>query len=134
MKIVEYIRICVDDDIDVARRSLAKATMNYALGATIPTERERQLGYRGHFERMGFTRELADLDDMRRKGATPDDIAEAFPPAILKTVGYYGNGSDASKEFLRLAQGLDMAIVRVVAARPGIDSVKTVMDACKPGN
>ncbi|MCH9010639.1 MAG: LLM class flavin-dependent oxidoreductase [Chloroflexi bacterium] len=133
VKVVEYIRICVDDDVDVARRSLAKATMGYALGATIPTERERQLGYRGHFERMGFTRELADLDDMRRKGASADEVAEAFPPSLLKTVGYYGNAGDASKEFLRLAEGLDTAIVRVVAARPGIESVKAVMEACKPG-
>ena len=133
VRVVEYIRICVDDDVDVARRSLAKATMNYALGATIPTERERQLGYRGHFERMGFAQELADLDDMRRDGASADDVAEAFPTAILKTVGYYGDGSGASREFLRLAEGLDTAIVRVVVSRPGIESVKAVMEACKPG-
>ena len=131
--VVEYIRICVDDDVDVARRALARATMNYALGGTIPTERERQLGYRGHFERMGFSKELADLDDMRRNGASADDVAEAFPSTLLKTVGYYGDGSDASREFLRLAEGLDMAIVRVVAVRPGIDSVKVVMEACRPG-
>ena len=73
IKLAEYIRVCVDDDEDVARRAFAKATMNYALGASVPTERERQLGYRAHFERMGFTDELAGLDDMRRKGASADE-------------------------------------------------------------
>ena len=53
INVAEYIRICVDDDEDAARIALAKATMGYALGAAVPTERERQLGYRAHFERMG---------------------------------------------------------------------------------
>ncbi len=133
VKLAEYIRVCVDDDEDVARRAFAKATMGYALGASVPTERERQLGYRAHFERMGFADELAALDDMRRRGASADDVAEAFPPALLRSVGYYGNAAGAAAEFRRLAQGLDIAIVRVVAARPGIDSTRAVMDACKPG-
>ena len=54
VKLAEYIRVCVDDDEDVARLAFAKATMNYALGASVPTERERQLGYRAHFERDGL--------------------------------------------------------------------------------
>lgn len=132
VKVVEYIRICVDDDVDVARRALAKSTMGYALGATVPTERERQLGYRAHFERMGFTKELGELDEMRKKGASSDDVADAFPSEILKTVAYFGTADGAAQEFKRLAQGLDTAIVRVVAARPGIDSTRAVMEACKP--
>ncbi len=132
IKLAEYIRICVDDDEDVARRAFAKATMNYALGATVPTARERQLGYRAHFERMGFADELAELDDMRRAGSSADEVADAFPPALLRTVGYYGSAANAAAEFRRLAEGLDIAIVRVVAARPGIDSVRAVMEACMP--
>jgi hypothetical protein len=122
----------VDDDIDRARRRLALATMHYALGATIPTAKERQFGYRAHFERMGFADELATLDDMRRRGAPSDEVADAFPLEILQSVAYCGPASGAASAFKRLATGLDTAIVRVVAARPGIDSVRAVMQACQP--
>ncbi|MYA62074.1 MAG: LLM class flavin-dependent oxidoreductase [Dehalococcoidia bacterium] len=132
INVAEYIRICVDDDVDAARIALAKATMGYALGASVPTERERQLGYRAHFERMGFTDELADLDEMRKKGASRDEVAEAFPAEILQSVGYFGKADGAASAFARLAEGLDTAIVRVVAARRGVDSTLAVMEACKP--
>ena len=132
INVAEYIRICVDDDVDAARIALAKATMGYALGASVPTERERQLGYRAHFERMGFTDELAQLDEMRKKGASRDDVADAFPAEILQSVGYFGKADGAAAAFARLAEGLDTAIVRVVAARRGVDSTLAVMEACKP--
>ena len=132
INVAEYIRICVDDDVDMARIALAKATMGYALGASVPTERERQLGYRAHFERMGFTDELAQLDEMRKKGASTDEVAEAFPAEILQSVGYFGRADGAAAAFARLAEGLDTAIVRVVAARRGVDSTLAVMEACKP--
>ena len=132
INVAEYIRICVDDDVDMARIALAKATMGYALGASVPTERERQLGYRAHFERMGFTDELAQLDEMRKKGASNDEVAEAFPAEILQSVGYFGRADGAAAAFARLAEGLDTAIVRVVAARRGVDSTLAVMEACKP--
>ena len=132
INVAEYIRICVDDDVDAARIALAKATIGYALGATVPTERERQLGYRAHFERMGFTDELAHLDDMRKNGASGDDVADAFPAEILLSVGYFGKAGGAAAAFARLAEGLDTAVVRVVAARRGVDSTLAVMEACKP--
>ena len=132
INVAEYIRICVDDDVDAARIALAKATMGYALGASVPTERERQLGYRAHFERMGFADELASLDEMRKKGASRDDVAEAFPAEILQSVGYFGKADGAAAAFARLAEGLDTAIVRVVAARRGVDSTLAVMEACRP--
>ncbi|MCH8186311.1 MAG: LLM class flavin-dependent oxidoreductase [Chloroflexi bacterium] len=130
--VMEYIRVCIDDDVDVARRAFAKATMNYALGASVPTARERQLGYRAHFERMGFSDELAELDEMRKRGASHDEVADAFPPELLKTVGYYGPAGGAAAAFGRLAEGLDIAVVRVVAARPGIASTRAVLEACRP--
>jgi alkanesulfonate monooxygenase SsuD/methylene tetrahydromethanopterin reductase-like flavin-dependent oxidoreductase (luciferase family) len=132
VKVVEYIRVCVDDDVDLARRRLALATMSYALGASVPTARERQLGYRAHFERMGFTQELAVLDEMRQRGAAQREIADAFPPELLQTVAYYGKADGAASAFKRLAVGLDTAIVRVVAARPGIASVRAALEACRP--
>ena len=45
----------------------------------------------------------------------------------------YPNAQGAAEAFRDLAHGLDTAIVRVVAARPGPESVQAVMEACRPG-
>jgi alkanesulfonate monooxygenase SsuD/methylene tetrahydromethanopterin reductase-like flavin-dependent oxidoreductase (luciferase family) len=132
VKVVEYIRVCVDDDVDLARRSFARSTMGYALGQRVPTQRERGLGYRAHFERMGHVEELAELDQMRKQGATSDEVADAMSPDMLRQVGYYGPAAGAGAAFRLLAEGLDTAIVRVVASRPGLDSVHAAMRACRP--
>ena len=47
-------------------------------------------------------------------------------------VGYYGPAAGAAAAFARLARGLDTAIVRVVPARPGVEAVLEVLDACRP--
>jgi alkanesulfonate monooxygenase SsuD/methylene tetrahydromethanopterin reductase-like flavin-dependent oxidoreductase (luciferase family) len=132
VQVVEYIRVCVDHDVEVARRAFARSTMGYALGQWVPTERERRLGYRAHFERMGYTEALAELDRLRQRGAEPDEVADAFPPGLLTQVGYYGTPEGAAPAFRHLAAGLDVAIVRVIAARPGIESVRAVLRACRP--
>ena len=132
VQVVEYIRVCVDQDVEVARRAFARSTMGYALGQRVPTERERQLGYRAHFERMGYTEALAELDRMRQRGAAPAEVADAFPPELLERVGYYGPTEGAAAAFRRLAEGLDVAIVRVVASRPGMASVMAALRACRP--
>ena len=132
IKVAEYIRVCVDDDQDKARLAYAQSTMGYALGAQIPTEREKQLSYRGHFERMGFSEELARLDDMRRDGASRDAVAETFDPDLLKQVGYYGRADGAAAALKHLSQGLDFSIVRVVASRPGVEAVLETLRACQP--
>jgi len=133
IKVSEYIRICVDEDVDKARIALAKATIPYALGVSIPTEKERRFGYRAHFERMGFTKDLAKLDRMREKHATKEEIADAFPGDLLLKVGYFGKAGGALKAFQNLSKGLDNAIVRVVSSQPGsINSTLNVMNACAP--
>jgi alkanesulfonate monooxygenase SsuD/methylene tetrahydromethanopterin reductase-like flavin-dependent oxidoreductase (luciferase family) len=132
VQVVEYIRVCVDQDVKVTRRAFARSTMGYALGQWVPTERERRLGYRAHFERMGYTEALAELDQMRQQGAAPDEVADAFPPELLRRVGYYGPPEGAATAFRRLAEGLDVAIVRVVVARPGMASVVAALHACRP--
>ena len=132
VKVMEYIRVCVDEDPEVARQAFARSTMGYALGPSVPTARERGLGYRGHFDRMGFAEEMADLDRMRELGESNDRVAEAFPVEVLRQVGYFGPAEGASEAFRNLAKGLDIAVVRVVAARPGLDSVRAVMEACRP--
>lgn len=129
VKLAEYIRICVDDDIDVARRSYTKAVMGYALGRA---GAKKPMGYRAHFERMGFAEDLRKIDEMRARKAPADEVIDAFPEKLLRHVGYYGPAAGAAEAFSKLAVGLDCAIVRVVAARPGIDSTRAVMEACQP--
>ena len=128
IKLVEYIRICVDEDEAVARRAYARATAGYALGRLgVPA-----VSYRAHFERMGFADDLARVDKLRERNAPQDEVLDALPDALLRSVGYYGPAAGARDAFRRLAQGLDVAIVRVVAARPGIDATRAVMQACAP--
>ena len=132
IRVAEYIRVCVSDDVDAARRALARATLGYAMGPPGATERGRALGYRAHFERMGFAGALADLDRMLKGGASPGEMADACPTDLLKQVGYFGTADGAAESFRRLAEGLDIAIVRVVAARPGVEDVLATMRACMP--
>ena len=132
VQLVEYIRICVDDDVETARMSYARSMLGYALGQSVPSDRLRKFAYRAHFERMGFTDELASLDDMRRAGASADEVAAAASEELLTRVGYYGPASAAKAAFETLADGLDTAIVRVVAAKPGLEAIRAVMRACAP--
>lgn len=125
----EYIRICVDDDEDIARRGLTRAILGYALARPGAS---KEAGYRGHFARMGFDAALTELEAKRDRGASNDEIIEAFPRDLLQTVGYFGPAAGAAAAFRRIAQGLDIAVVRVVRARPGIESVRAVIRACAP--
>ena len=129
--LVEYIRVSVDDDVAVARRALARATLGYALGPR-DAVRDRRFAYRAHFERMGFAAELSALDDRRDQGASDEEIAETVSDELLLGVGYFGAPDGARDHLSRLARGLDVALVRVVAARPGLDAVRAVMEACAP--
>jgi 5,10-methylenetetrahydromethanopterin reductase len=130
VKIVEYIRVCVDDDEDAARRSLARAVMGYAMASP---GANKALGYRAHFARMGFDNALNDLEAKRDNGASEDAIIEAFPRELLLAVGYFGKAEGAAAAFRRLSVGLDTALVRIVPARPGLASVLNVIRACQPG-
>ncbi len=132
VQMIEYIRVCVDEDVETARMSYTKSMLGYALGQSVPSDRLRKFAYRAHFERMGFSDELASLDDMRRAGASADDVASAASEALLTRVGYYGPASGARAAFETLADGLDTAIVRVVASKPGLEAVRAVMRACAP--
>ena len=129
IKVAEYIRICVDNDADAARRALVRALMPYAL---VRPGTSKDVGYRAHFARMGFDEPLTDLEAQRERGASQSELIERFPPELLLKVGYFGPAAGAAAAFKQLAQGLDTAIVRVVAARAGLDSVLAVMRACAP--
>jgi len=129
IQMVEYIRICVDEDEDAARRAFTRAVMGYAMAR--PGASKDQ-GYRAHFTRMGADDALTELEARRDAGASADELIEAFPRDVLRMVGYYGPAAGAAEAFQRLAVGLDVALVRVVPARPGLASVLNTIRACAP--
>lgn len=129
ISVVEYIRVCVDEDEETARRAYTRAILGYAL---VRPGQSKTHGYRGHFARMGFDAALSELEARRERGAPLDEIIDAFPRELLRLVGYYGRADGAAAAFRRLAAGLDVAIVRVVPARPGRDAIRAVMEACRP--
>ncbi len=129
VRLMEYIRVCVDEDVDLARRGLAKAVMGYALARPGASNAH---GYRAHFARMGFDDTLKAIEAKRDAGASVDELADAFPVEMLRQIGAFGTAAEAAEGFMRVAAGLDTAVVRIVAARPGIDSALAVLRACAP--
>ena len=124
----EYIRVCVDDDENAARLAFAKMVLSYALAR--PGD-DKTMGYRGHFARMGFDEALTNLESRRANGAGEDELARIFPDALLRRVGYWGKPKGARDAFLRLAEGLDIAVVRLVPAqRNDLDAARRAMRAC----
>jgi alkanesulfonate monooxygenase SsuD/methylene tetrahydromethanopterin reductase-like flavin-dependent oxidoreductase (luciferase family) len=124
-----YIRVCVDDDIDAARRAFAAQVLGYALARPGV---DPALGYRGHFARMGFDPALTELEARRDKGADLDELTEHLPDELLAKVGYYGPADGAARRVAALAVGLDEAIVRVITARPGLGPVAATLEALTP--
>lgn len=129
VRIVEYIRVCVDDDPDAARTALAVAMLGYALAGP---RRPKDSGYRIHFTRMGFDEVLTLLEARREHGEAVEALARDVPPELVAKVGAYGDAATAAASFARLAEGLDLPIVRVVAAREARISARAIIDACAP--
>ena len=126
----EYIRVCVDEDEDAARLAFAKTVLSYALART---GTDKTKGYRGHFARMGFDDALTDLERRHAAGTNEDELARIFPDELLRRVGYWGEPSRAREAFRSLADGLDIAVVRLVPARRNdADAVRSAMAACAP--
>jgi hypothetical protein len=114
-EVVEYIRTSVDPDPALARSTLGTAALQYALGPG---------AYRKHFERMGFGPEL---DRLERDGGEPSD-------ELLAAAGAAGAPGQVRPRFERLAQGLDLAIVRVLVTHPGdAESARRTLEECRPG-
>ena len=114
--IAHYIRVCIDEDEDAARRAFASNMLGYALAR--PGQRKDQ-GYRAHFARMGFDEVLTDLEARREAGAPESELVDRMPADLLLRVGYFGNAAGAAKALQRLSQGHDEAMVRLIAPRPG---------------
>ena len=130
VKIHEYIRVCIDEDEHAAGIAFAKMVMAYALARP---GMDKTKGYRAHFARMGFDETLNDLESRRESGASEDELARIFPVELLRRVGYWGRPEGAREAFLRLAEGLDIAVVRLVPARRNdLAAVRAAMAACAP--
>lgn len=128
-RLIEYIRVSVDDDVALARAALAKQILAYAVAAQPSGAR----GYPAHFERMGFAPELAELQARKAQGASDDELAGAMPERLVSAFGYYGTGEDGRSAFARLGFGLDAAIVRILNPRPGqIAPVRRAMETFAP--
>jgi alkanesulfonate monooxygenase SsuD/methylene tetrahydromethanopterin reductase-like flavin-dependent oxidoreductase (luciferase family) len=131
VRIHEYIRVCVDEDESAARLALAKTVLAYALARP---GADKTKGYRAHFARMGFAGALTDLESRRDSGASEDDLAAGLPDELLRRVGYWGGPEGAREPFVRLAEGLDIAVVRLVpGTRNDAVAVRLAMKACAPG-
>ena len=130
-KMLDYIRVCVDDDVPAARRALAEQILSYAMlvrpsGAS---------GYRKHFARMGFDDEVTHLEQLKRNGASDAEVARAMPERLLTASGYAGRGDGAKEWFARMSRGLDIAVVRLLTPRPGdMRPVKAAIEAFAPAN
>lgn len=127
--IAQYIRVCVDEDVAAARRAFALQVLGYGLARPGAS---KELGYRGHFGRMGFDEIFSRLEARRAQGEPLEALAAEVPDDLLLQVGYFGAPDGAAEAFARLAEGLDTAVVRVVSARPGPDAVRVALTACQP--
>jgi alkanesulfonate monooxygenase SsuD/methylene tetrahydromethanopterin reductase-like flavin-dependent oxidoreductase (luciferase family) len=126
----QYIRVCVDDDVEAARRAFCSQVLGYAMARPgQPTD----MGYRAHFGRMGFEEVLTDLEARRDAGAPLTDLLDLVPVELLNKVGYFGKPSGAAEALRRLSQGLDETMVRLIAVRPGdLDAAVASVQACQP--
>jgi alkanesulfonate monooxygenase SsuD/methylene tetrahydromethanopterin reductase-like flavin-dependent oxidoreductase (luciferase family) len=130
VRIHEYVRVCVDTDEESARAAFAKMVLTYALARP---GADKTMGYRGHFARMGFDDTLSELESRRASGASEDELARLFPDELLRRVGYWGRPEGAREAFLRLASGLDIAVVRPVPPRRNdLAAARLAMEACSP--
>ncbi len=129
IRFVEYIRVCIDEDEDAARRAFARSVIPYAM---VSEGGSKEQGYRAHFARMGFDDALNKLEAQRDNGAPMAELVESFPADLMRTVGYFGRAEGAASAFRSLARGLDTALVRVVASQGGVDSARAAMRACRP--
>jgi hypothetical protein len=51
---------------------------------------------------------------------------------MLRALGYFGPAGGAAEAVRRQVSDADIAVVRIVPARPGVDSVLAILDASRP--
>jgi alkanesulfonate monooxygenase SsuD/methylene tetrahydromethanopterin reductase-like flavin-dependent oxidoreductase (luciferase family) len=125
-----YIRVCIDEDEDAARRTFAANMLGYAIARP---GQPKDRGYRAHFGRMGFEEVLTDLERRRDDGAQLAELADLVPPELLLKVGYFGKPAGAAAAMRRLSAGLEEAMVRLITVRRGdLAACMTAIQACQP--
>lgn len=123
--VMSYVRVCVDPDPDTARRAAARAMLGYAIGPP---------AYRALFAEMGFEADLERLEQMRDRGADLAQLADAAPAEMVRTVCAFGSATEVRAGFERIGTALDLAVVRVVNARPADPAAaRAALEACRPG-
>jgi alkanesulfonate monooxygenase SsuD/methylene tetrahydromethanopterin reductase-like flavin-dependent oxidoreductase (luciferase family) len=126
----QYIRVCVDEDEDAARRAFVANMLGYALAR--PGQPKNQ-GYRAHFGRMGFEDLLTSLEQRRDTGTPVEQLVDAVPAELALKVGYFGKPAGAAKALRHLSQGLDEAMVRLICPTRGdLDGCIKSIEACQP--
>jgi alkanesulfonate monooxygenase SsuD/methylene tetrahydromethanopterin reductase-like flavin-dependent oxidoreductase (luciferase family) len=132
VKTVCYIRVSIDEDEDVARRSFVRALLGYAMRRPGVGPSDLKQGYSAHFIRMGFGDALAHIERLRDKGASIERLVDEFPADLAGKVGYFGRPEGAPVAIRSLADGLDTAIVRIVPARRGLEPLRKILEVCQP--
>jgi alkanesulfonate monooxygenase SsuD/methylene tetrahydromethanopterin reductase-like flavin-dependent oxidoreductase (luciferase family) len=128
VRLAASVRVCIDEDVHLARPALAGALLPYVRGWAGTPPR----AFRAAFERMGFAAEVAEIDRMSEGGVGRQQIIEAFPERMLRGLGYFGPAAGAAEALRRLADGADIAVVRIVPARPDGEAIPAILEACRP--
>ena len=124
-----FVRMCIDEDADLARRTFAASLLRYGLARPGGS---RDQGYRGHFGRMGFDETLTRLEARRDAGASESELIDELPTELMDRVGYFGRPEGAPEAFQRLARGLDTALLRMITTRPGPEKVALALESVAP--
>jgi alkanesulfonate monooxygenase SsuD/methylene tetrahydromethanopterin reductase-like flavin-dependent oxidoreductase (luciferase family) len=125
-----YIRVCIDEDAEAARRAFAGNMLGYAMARP---GQPKDSGYRGHFARMGFDPVLNQLEAKRDAGVAARDLVDEVPAELMRTVGYFGKPEGAAEAFKALAAGLDEAMVRLITVRSGdLEACQRAIRALEP--
>ncbi|MBV8084893.1 MAG: LLM class flavin-dependent oxidoreductase [Chloroflexi bacterium] len=112
-----YVRVSVDDDPEQARAAMAIQAARYA----------GSRNYRAQFERFGFKHVTDRLQDQPQ--------GERFigeDETMLRAISVYGTSDQVQAELPARLAPYDHAIVRIVPARPGMDSIMAIVEACAP--
>jgi alkanesulfonate monooxygenase SsuD/methylene tetrahydromethanopterin reductase-like flavin-dependent oxidoreductase (luciferase family) len=130
VKLMQGVRLVIDEDVVAARRSLVRGLMG---GAPIqePGPKGEPLGYRAHYVNQGLAREVAEVDAQRASGLPEEELVDRYPEALVR--GYYGPASGAIEAFWRLSAGLDLATLNVGNARGfDLETTKDFMRRFRP--
>lgn len=119
--IAGYIRMSVDEDAGRARQAIAAQTLKFW----------RMAHYRTAWEQMGFG-EASALAQAGLRSGDLERAANSLPDDFVRAVSAFGTPEMAARRFAELASGLDLAIARVIPARPGRDGVLAVLHALAP--